>query len=98
MLFAIENAKDKVNTFNLGTDEYCEVNNSINWICEFLNVNPNKIYTGGERGWIGDNPFIFLDTQRIRQLGWKPKLSIQEGVIQTIKYLKENNWVLEERT
>lgn len=97
IMFAMENAKDKVNIFNLGTDEYCEVNNSIGWICEYLGVKPELSYTGGERGWIGDNPFIFLCTSKIRQLGWKPKLSIREGVTQTIKYLHENPWVLEQR-
>ena len=35
---------------------------------------PSCDYTGGDRGWIGDNPFIFLDTAKIRALGWKPKL------------------------
>lgn len=97
MLWAIDKATDKVNIFNLGTDEYCEVNNSIAWICDYLRVEPQKTYTGGERGWIGDNPFIFLDTTKIRNLGWKPKLSIQEGIMQTIKYLKENAWLLEQR-
>jgi UDP-glucose 4-epimerase len=98
IMLVLEKAKDKINIFNLGTNEYCEVNNSIDWICDFLNVNPNKIYSGGERGWIGDNPFIFLDTQRIRQLGWQPKLTIKDSIIKTIKYLTENQWVLEQRT
>jgi UDP-glucose 4-epimerase len=97
MLFALKHAKDKVNIFNLGTDEYCEVNNSISWICDYLKLSPQLNYTGGERGWIGDNPFIFLDTQKIRALGWKPKLSIQQGIIETIKYLHQNPWVLEQR-
>lgn len=97
IFLAIEKAVDKVNIFNLGTDEYCQVNDSIGWICEALNLSPQKEYTGGERGWIGDNPFIFLDTQKIRALGWKPKLSIREGVIQTVKFIQNNLWVLEER-
>lgn len=97
IFFAMEHAKEKVNIFNLGTDEYCQVNDSIGWICEYLKLNPERAYTGGDRGWIGDNPFIFLDTARIRKLGWKPKLSIREGVTQTIKYLTENPWVLEQR-
>ena len=37
---------------------------------------PRFTYAGGDRGWIGDVPFIFLDTGRIRALGWRPKLSI----------------------
>ena len=79
ILLAIERATDRVNIFNLGQDEYCEVNESIGWICERLRLKPRLEYTGGERGWIGDNPFIFLDCSRIRALGWTPKLSIHEG-------------------
>jgi UDP-glucose 4-epimerase len=98
ILCAMDKAEGKINIFNLGTDEYCEVNNSIDWICQFLGVTPKKDYTGGERGWIGDNPFIYLDCKRMRDLGWKPKLNIKEAVTQTIKYLTENQWVLENRT
>jgi UDP-glucose 4-epimerase len=97
IFWAQENAKNAVNIFNLGTDEYCQVNDSIGWICEYLKLEPQRNYTGGDRGWIGDNPFIFLDCTRMRNLGWKPKLSIREGVFQTIKYLSENPWVLEQR-
>ncbi len=68
MIVAIEKAKDKVNIFNLGTNEFCEVNDSIRWITEYLNLSPELSYTGTERGWIGDNPFIFLDTNRIKNL------------------------------
>lgn len=98
ILYAMSHAEDKVNIFNLGTDEYCQVNDSIGWICNYLNLSPEKTYGGGERGWIGDNPFIFLDCNKIRALGWKPKLTIQEGVTKTIEYLHQNPWVLEERT
>lgn len=97
ILFVMEHANEKVNRFNLGTDEYCEVNQSIGWICDYLKLSPTLTYTGGERGWIGDNPFIFLDCSKIRQLGWKPKLNIQESVTQTIQYLSKNRWVLEKR-
>src|SRR5581483_322531 len=98
ILLAIERAQDKVNVFNLGTDEFCEVNDSIGWITTHLGVKPKLTYSGGKRGWIGDSPFIFLDCRQIRTLGWQPKLSIKEGVIRTLKYLQENSWVLEART
>lgn len=94
---AIERARSKVNIFNLGTNEYCEVNDSIGWICEHLRVSPQRIYAGGERGWIGDSPFIFLDTAKIRALGWQPKLTIREGIIRTLQYLEKTPWVLERR-
>ena len=97
MLMAIEKAGDGVNIFNLGTDEYCQVNDSIGWITERLGVAPVLSYAGGERGWIGDSPFIFLDCARIRSLGWTPALSIREGVLRTVDYLCANPWILEER-
>ena len=97
MLFALEKSNESVNVLNLGVDGYCEVNDSIGWICEELGVSPKLDYSGGDRGWIGDNPFIYLDTRKIRDLGWKPKLSIQDGVLKTIQYLKKNEWVFEER-
>ena len=28
--------------------------------------------TRHHHGWVGDNPFIFLDTAKIRATGWKP--------------------------
>ena len=96
MLFVIENAEGKVNIYNLGTDEYCEVNDSVGWICNHLGLDPQRSYSGGERGWIGDSPFIFLDTTRIRNLGWEPKLTIQQGIIRTLEYLKNNQWLLEQ--
>jgi len=98
MLFVIEKAQEKVNIFNLGTDEYCEVNNSIGWICDHLGLTPRRIYSGGDRCWIGDNPFIFLDTAKVRGLGWTPKLTIQDGIIRTLDYLKSNQWLLEQRS
>lgn len=97
MLLAVGKAQDKVNIFNLGTDEYCQVNDSIGWITGHLGVAPKLTYGGGERGWIGDSPFIFLDCGRIRSLGWKPALSIRQGVIRTVEYLRSNPWVLDVR-
>jgi len=97
ILLAMTRATDKVNIFNLGTDEFCCVNDSLRWITEQLRVSPTFEYTGGDRGWIGDNPFIFLDTARIRALGWSPRLSIREGVLRTLEYLQANPAMFEMR-
>jgi UDP-glucose 4-epimerase len=97
ILLAMDKANDKVNVFNLGIDGYCEVNDSIGWICSELDVQPKIEYSGGDRGWIGDNPFIFLDTKKIQALGWKPKFDIRQGVVKTVEYLRANEWVLESR-
>lgn len=97
MFCALERADGRVNIFNLGTDEYCEVNESIAWITGELGLRPALSYTGGKRGWVGDSPFIFLDCRRIRSLGWQPTLPIKEGVCRTLRYLQRNPWLLETR-
>ncbi len=97
ILLALDKAKDRVNIFNLGTNEYCQVNDSIGWITAHLGVKPQLDYTGGDRGWIGDNPFIFLETKKMRSLGWEPKLTIQQAVLKTVEYLQQNQWVMERR-
>jgi UDP-glucose 4-epimerase len=93
MLLAVDSVRSRVNIFNLGTDEYCTVDNSLDWICAELGVSPERIYSGGNRGWIGDSPFIFLDCSRIRGLGWRPTLTIREGVLQTLRYVRGAEWL-----
>ncbi len=97
MLLVFEKVTDKVSIHNLGTDEYTEVNQSIGWITGHLGLKPTLEYAGGERGWIGDSPFIFLDASRVRALGWQPKLTIREAVIKTVQYLQGQPWLLEQR-
>ncbi len=97
MLLSMDTFKDKVNILNLGTDEYCEVNDSLGWITAHLGLKPTFKYSGGERGWIGDNPFIFLDIQKARRMGWNPKLTIKDAVIKTLNYLQDNPWVMERK-
>ena len=97
ILCALQRASGQVNIFNLGTDEYCEVNDSINWVTQELGLAPALTYAGGPRGWVGDSPFVFLDCQRMRSLGWQPQISIRDGVIRTLRYLQSNPWLLDIR-
>ena len=90
-------AKHHTQIYNLGTAEYVQVNASIAAICQALNLSPKLEYTGGNKGWIGDNPFIFLDTKKIQSTGWKPKLTIEQGIIKTLRWLESNRWVYEAR-
>jgi UDP-glucose 4-epimerase len=91
------NAGHHVQVYNLGTDEYCSVMDSIGWICQHLGLSPELEFTGGNRGWVGDNPFIFLDTAKIQEIGWRAKLTIREGIVSTLSWLQANHWVLAKR-
>jgi UDP-glucose 4-epimerase len=97
MMTALEKAQQAVNIFNLGGQDYCEVRQSIGWICENLRVTPAIEYGTGDRGWAGDSPFVLLDTAKIRATGWSPRVAIRDGVLKTLEYLKANQHLLESR-
>jgi UDP-glucose 4-epimerase len=86
-------AQHRTQIYNLGAPEFVQVNDSIRFICGALGLKPRLDYTGGDRGWIGDNPFIFLDTKKIQATGWKPKLTIEQGIVRTLRWLEANRWV-----
>jgi UDP-glucose 4-epimerase len=89
--------KHRSQVYNLGAPEYCRVTDSVGWICKHLGVNPKLEFSGGDRGWVGDNPFIFLDTAKIQATGWRAQLTIREGIIRTLEWLRKNHWVLAQR-
>jgi UDP-glucose 4-epimerase len=90
-------AKHRCEVYNLGTEEYCAVRESISWICSRMSVMPSLEFSGGDRGWIGDNPLIFLDTAKVRRTRWRSKLSIREAVEKTVDWLDANRWVFQDR-
>lgn len=95
----LNHSNEKVNIFNLGTDEEMSVK-------EIGDIVVNKLQLGGkvnykfgaqQRGWIGDSPHIRLDISKLRKLGWEPQLSIKEAIVRTIEYLEKNEWVINEK-
>jgi UDP-glucose 4-epimerase len=98
ILVALSRLSAPVSIFNLGADHYVRVVDSIDIITRHLGLDPERVFAGGDRGWIGDNPFIFLETARIRALGWTPRLTIPEGIVRTLEWLRANPWVYERRS
>jgi len=98
IFYAINHFNQKVNIFNLGHSEYCNVVRVADIISEELNLGKVKYnFAGGERGWIGDSPFVHLDISKLEKAGWRPKTSIEDGIRYTINYLKENKEILFKR-
>ena len=97
VMLASERAQRKVEIFNLGIDGSIAVRQSIAWITDELGVEPELVFAGGTRGWIGDSPLIQLDTTRITRLGWVPKVSIEDGVRRTVRWLAANRFVFDRR-
>jgi UDP-glucose 4-epimerase len=94
ILTAVEHHADGpgFHVYNLGTDETVLVDQSVGIITGHLGLRPEIEHTGGTRGWTGDSPLIRLDTTRIRALGWRPKLTIEQAVIRTLNWLDANDY------
>jgi UDP-glucose 4-epimerase len=94
ILTAIKKTKEKVNIFNIGHDEVMTVDEIVDTILDASKVSVKKKYTGGQRGWKGDNNFVHLDNQKLKNLGWKPTKTQREGIRRTVKYLMDNPQLL----
>ena len=90
-------AQHRSEVYNLGAPEYCRVSDSIGWICSRLGLAPRLEFTGGDRGWVGDNPFIFLETKKIQETGWRATVPIRDAIERTVDWLRGNQWVLAKR-
>ena len=98
IFYAVEHAKELKNVFNLGHDGFMNVLDLADIVVEELGLRKVRyLATGGERGWLGDSPFVHLDTTKLKALGWRPQVSIERGVRNTVRYLQVHPQLLEDR-
>jgi UDP-glucose 4-epimerase len=67
------------------------VNEIANIISSELGLGPELVHVGGKTGWAGDIPRFMLDISKIKSLGWKPKISTEEGIRNYVRYLQEKS-------
>ena len=80
--------ENKSEVFNLGHYETMNVTELANIVCDEMSLsNVTYEFTGGKRGWVGDSPFVHLDTCKANNLGWYPQISIEQSIRDTVRYL-----------
>ncbi len=83
-------ASAPVNIFNLGLQEQTSVDELADIVIEEMGLRRvEKRYTGGTSGWIGDNPVVYLSIEKIKTLGWKPRMSPKDTIRLTAKWTME---------
>ncbi len=82
VLLATESPGDLAQIFNVGHYQSCTIDQSLTWLCESLNLNPERRYTGSS--WAGDKRLTLLDCSRLMALGWTPQVSIKDAVLMTV--------------
>lgn len=97
MLLIVDKADERINTFNIGNTETYSLPESIPIITNFMKINPKLIWSGNEVGWIGDSKVNDLDNTKLKNLGWTPKYTIRETILRTLRWLDDNQWILNVR-
>lgn len=93
IMYAIEKSNERVNIFNLGCEDQVQVSRIAKILVEELGLTDVKfVYTGGERGWVGDVPRFLLSTEKINRLGWHAQHNSEEAVRIAVKTLVEELW------
>lgn len=81
MLFAVRNSNAPVNIFNIGSDDRFDVTGIARAVASEMGLQSVEFeYTGGDRGWKGDVPFMTLSIAKLKALGWKPVHNSEESV------------------
>ena len=75
---------------------HVKVSESAKIIADEMNLQPEFQFTGGRNGWVGDNPFVFLDISKAKSFGWSPKYNIERSVRETVSFLLNNQWIFDE--
>jgi len=90
MVFVTENTNERINVFNVATNDYITVNDIANIVIEEMGLKDVKLkYTGGRRGWKGDVPEVRFKLDKIHKLGWHAKHTSREAVRLSIKEMLE---------
>jgi len=87
MLYVVGNADGALNVYNLGTRTTTSVDRIADIVADEMGVDPDREYTGGERGWTGDVPRMRLSVEKLAGLGWEPAQSSDEAVQQATREL-----------
>ena len=70
ILFVCENSSERFNVYNLGSESRTRVRDIARMVIEEMGLQSEIVYTGGDRGWVGDVPEFRYDLKKIHGLGW----------------------------
>jgi len=87
----LDNQENWYDFFNLGSEDWFTVNEIADIYEKELNYsNVKHSYAGGSKGWVGDVAKMILSIEKIKKLGFLPKISFKEGVHRYCEWLRKN--------
>ncbi|HXG46323.1 MAG TPA: NAD-dependent epimerase/dehydratase family protein, partial [Methylomirabilota bacterium] len=80
MLFIVDHAGAKLNYFNIGTDgTVTTVRHLAETVVKHAAPGAKIRYGTGNKGWVGDVPRFTYSIEKLRKLGWSPRLTSDEA-------------------
>ena len=90
MLLGLERTKSQVEIYNIGSEDQTTVKALAEIVVEEMRLkNVRFKFTDGVdggRGWKGDVKNMLLDINKIKKLGWKPKLNTEQAIRKAVQH------------
>lgn len=92
MLFITKNAKERLNFYNIGT---ANTVSSVRYLAETVvrlqSPAARIAYGSGNKGWVGDVPKFNYSIDKLRGLGWTPRLTSDQAVDRAVAEIVAEN-------
>jgi UDP-glucose 4-epimerase len=86
MLFITDRAEDRLNYFNIGTaDSVSSVRYLAEAVVQRMAPGAKIRYGTGNKGWVGDVPRFNYSIDKLRKLGWSPRLKSNDAVDRAVE-------------
>ena len=86
MLFINNNTLNGLNYFNIGAmDDGVLVKQIAEETIKLVSPNANINYQTTDRGWVGDVPKFYYSVDKLKKLGWSPRMSSLEAIKKAVK-------------
>ena len=77
--------------YNVGSEDWFTVNDIAGLYEQEIGLeNVKHAFTGGKKGWEGDVAKMILSIEKIKEIGFTPQISFQEGVHRYCEWLKKD--------
>ena len=83
-MLAAEKAEFHGEVFNVAGDEIVSIRGLAEMLCDAMGVRPRLAFTGQTRP--GDSQRWVADTALLRALGYRPRVSLRDGLRDTVEW------------
>lgn len=88
-LMQIINKGKKGETYHISTKSYIKISKLVKIICKNLNVD-YKNYIKNTPDRVGKDNAYLLNSSKLRKLGWRDKINLENGILDTKKWIEDN--------